>query len=116
MASIYRVVYYISRSGDNPVKIFLDSLQNIQKAKVFRLFQVYERYGLASIIPHTKKLTGTPLWEIRIKGKDNIRVIYVSRTEKSILVLHGFIKRTQKTPKKELIIALERYEDWKKRH
>lgn len=116
MKEIYHLVYYISPSGENPVKKFLDSLQKIQKAKVFRLFQVYQHYGLTSIIPHTKKLTGTPLWEIRIKGKDNIRIIYVLRTEKSIIVLHGFIKKTQKTPQKELGVALGRFNDWKKRH
>ena len=115
MTSLYRVVYFISPAGENPVKHFLDSLQHNQKVKVFRLFQVYEQYGLASIMPHTKKLRGTPLWEISIKGKDNIRVLYVSRTTKSILVLHGFIKKTQKTPQKELGLAIQRYEEWKKR-
>lgn len=109
MGSFYRIVYYTSPSGENPVQEFLDSLQKIQKAKVFRLFQIYQEYGLSAIVPHTKKLSGTPLWEIRIKGKDNIRIMYIVRTKDSILVLHGFIKKTQKTPLKELRIALERY-------
>ena len=78
MEAINQIIYYISSSGDNPVKEFLDSLQKSQKAKVFRIFQIYQLYGISSIIPHTKKLTGTPLWEIRVKGKDNIRIIYNS--------------------------------------
>lgn len=108
----YRIVYYLTPSGENPVKNFIDSLQKIQKAKIFRLFQVYIGYGLSAIVPHTKKLAGTPLWEIKIKGKDNIRIIYVVRTKDSILVLHGFIKKKQKTPRKELEIAIERYRRW----
>jgi len=72
-----RVTYYISPLGENPVKDFLDSITKIQKTKVFRVFELYEKYGLSSIIPHTKKLAGTPFWEIRILGKDNVRVIYV---------------------------------------
>jgi len=116
MVSKFLVVYYISPTGDNPVKDFLDSLQAAQKTKVFRVFQVYSRYGLSAIVPHTKKLTRTPLWEIRIRGKDNIRVIYLVRAKESILVLHGFIKKSQKTPKRELVTAMSRYEDWRKRY
>lgn len=106
------VYYYLSSSGKNPVKNFLDSLQKIQQAKVLRIFQYIEEYGLHSILPRVKKLTGTPLWEIRILGKDNIRVIYVVPTKNAVLVLHGFIKKKQKTPSKELNLALSRYYDW----
>lgn len=113
MDPMYRVIYYISPTGENPVKKFLDSLLKNQKAKVFRLFEIYQLYGLSLIIPHTRKLTDSPLWEIRIKGKDNIRIIYIAHTKSSILVLHGFIKKTQKTPLKEMNIALARYRDWK---
>ena len=111
-----QIYYYTSIKGTNPAKEFLDSLQKIQKAKVFRVFKVYQQYELSSIIPHTKKLKGSPLWEIRIRGKDNIRILYAVYTEKSILILHGFVKKTQKTPQKEMDIALERYRDWKRRY
>jgi len=47
-------------------------------------------------------------------GKDNIRIIYLTKTKTSILTLHGFVKKKQKTPQKEINIALERYEVWKK--
>jgi phage-related protein len=116
MKGKYKVVYYISQLGVNPAKRYIDSLEKIQKAKVFRIFQVYQKYGLASIVPHTKKMIGSPLWEIRIKGKDNIRIIYVLRTKESVLVLHGFTKKKQKTPQKELNLALKRYKDWTKRY
>jgi phage-related protein len=64
---------------------------------------------LQSVLPHIKKLRGTPLWEIRILGQDNLRVIYVVPYLDTVLVLHGFIKKTQKTPKKDLEVALSRY-------
>jgi len=120
MAPGCKVVYYISPSGENPVKDFLDSITKVQKAKIFRVFGLYEKYGLSSIIPHTKKLTGTPFWEIRILGrilgKDNIRVIYVLPRKECILVPHGFIKKTQKTPERELSVVYKRYGEWQKRH
>lgn len=113
MSQKFAVFYYISSSGENPVKDFLDSLNEKQRVKVFRIFEVYEEYGLNSIMPHTKKITATPFWEIRILGKDNIRIIYLMVTKENILVFHGFVKKSQKTPQKELKIVLERYKDWK---
>lgn len=108
------VQYYLTPIGENPVMEFIDSLQKQQKAKIFRIFLTIKTYGLLAILPHTKKLTGTPLWEIRILGKDNIRILYISMEQESILVLHGFIKKKQKTPQKEINLALERLNYWKK--
>lgn len=103
----WKVDYYISSSGDIPVKYFLD-LHPSAKAKVFRIFQNIKEYGLISAIPHIKKLTGTPLWEIRILGGDSVRILYITQKEKQILLLHGFVKKTNKTPSKEIGIALSR--------
>lgn len=105
------VYYYISPNGKNPVREFILSLQKYQQAKIRRILQTISEYGLLAIIPHTKKLTGTPLWEIRILGSDNIRVLYIIRAKDSIFVLHGFIKKTQKTPEKEIILALKRFQE-----
>lgn len=110
-----KIYYYISPSGENPVKEFIDALTKIQKAKIFRIFQTYQEYGLNSIVPHTKKITGTLFWEIRILGRDNVRIIYIIKTKTSVLALHGFAKKKQKIPQTELNIALGRYKDWKGR-
>lgn len=107
----FRVYYYIS-NGNNPVKDFLDSLQDTQKAKIFRIFQYFQDYGIEAIKHHTKKISGTPLWEIRILGRDNIRVIYVLPDRSRLIALHGFTKKTQKTHVKDLKIALLRYKDF----
>ena len=103
------IYYYTSSRGENPVKDFIESLSKQQKAKVFRIFMHIEEYGLLSVIPHIKKLTGTPLWEIRILGKDNIRIFYAMMSKNGIIVLHGFIKKSLKTPSKEIEVALHRY-------
>lgn len=103
----WKVTYYVSPSGNSPVKDFLDV--NIKaKVKALRIFSNIEEYGLISIIPHIKKLTGTPLWEIRILGEDSTRILYVTRSDKQILLLHAFVKKTNKTPLKEINIALKR--------
>jgi phage-related protein len=110
---VTNVVYYTSTSGENPVKRFLESLQKLQKAKIFRIFQNVEAYGLSTALPHIKKLSGTPLWEIRILGQDNIRILYVTVHQNSILLLHGFVKKTQKTPNKEINTALKRLREYR---
>jgi len=109
-----RVYYYITPRGGNPVKDFLDSLSFKQQAKILRIFQYIKIYGLHSVLPHVKKLLGTPFWEIRILGKDNLRVIYVVPKKSEVLVLHGFIKKTKKTPQKEIKTAILRWSDWQK--
>ncbi len=101
------MIYYTSASGDNPVKEFLNKRPSA-KLKALRLLSYIEEYGLSIAIPHIKKLSGTPLWEIRILGQDSIRILYVTRSEKQILLLHAFEKKTDKTPPREIKIALKR--------
>ncbi|MBI3955865.1 type II toxin-antitoxin system RelE/ParE family toxin [Candidatus Gottesmanbacteria bacterium] len=108
------VYYYTTTDGKSPFVKFLNSLQKPAAAKVIRLIAQINQYGMLSILPHTKKLTGTPLWEIRILGKDNIRVLYVTRQEHAIIVLHGFVKKTQETPSNELNIAMKRLQEVQK--
>ena len=107
-----QVVYFRYENKENPVKQFIDSLSNKQHAKIFRILLYIEKYGVSSILPHVRKITSTPLWEIRILGNYNIRIIYVLPLSNIVLLLHGFIKKTNKTPKKEINIALNRLKQW----
>jgi phage-related protein len=94
----------------------LDSLESSQQVKVLRLIQNIEIYGINSVLPHTKKLSGSRLWELSILGKDNLRLIYIIPVTDSVLILHGFNKKTRKTNPKDIAIALKRYSDWKSHH
>lgn len=116
MSSKSIIYYYTTPAGDNPVKKFLDSLSEKQQAKILRAFQLIEEYGLQLPLGHIKKLKGTSLWEIRILGKDNIRLLYTVPKRDRILILHGFVKKTQKTPAREINTAIDRYQDWIQRH
>jgi len=107
--SSWKVTYYISPSGENPVEEFIESLQLRQKSKIFGIFENIEKYGLTSVTPHLKKLTGTPFWEIRVLGQDNIRVIYLVPRVSTVLLLHGFIKKSQQTSSRDLSLAIKRY-------
>lgn len=110
----WKVIYYISPSGENPVGKFIDSCAKNQQVKILRTLKHLEEYGICAAISHIKKLSGTPFWEIRILGRDNIRIIYVVEIEKTILILNGFYKKAKKTPKKEIEICYRRHEEYKK--
>jgi len=57
-------------------------------------------------MPHAKKLTGK-IYELRIRGKEEVRIIYAF-VKNRIYLLHAFKKKTQKTPIREIKIALRR--------
>jgi phage-related protein len=58
--------------------------------------------------PYVKHLEG-PLWEMRMKGRAGIaRAAYVTAVGKRIVIVHVFVKKTQKTPRREIEIALKR--------
>ncbi len=107
MDSGWKIIYYISANGENPVKKFLDAHPKA-KLKALRILSHIEEFGISYAIPHIKKLTGTPLWEIRILGEDNARILYVTRQGKQILLLNAFMKKSNKTPRKEIDISLVR--------
>ncbi len=110
----WKIVYFISSSDENPVSNFIDGCPKKQQVKILRILKHLEEYGVQAVIPHLKKLSGTPFWEIRILGKDNIRIIYVIELKKMIVLLHGFFKKTRKTARKEIEVCYQRYKEFKK--
>lgn len=110
----WKIEMYENARGDKPVEEFMDSLEPKTRLKVIGAIELLEVFGLEGGYPHTKKLSGTNLWEYRIIGSDNIRIFYVAVTGKIFLILHGFKKKKQKTPAKEIKIAEERLQEYLK--
>lgn len=96
-----KVVYY-----DKKVKNFVNSLDKAVSAKLFHKFKLLERFGFELGIPHTKPVK-EDLFEIRVIGTVNVRIFYILRGDKAIL-LHGFIKKTRKLPRREISLALRK--------
>jgi len=93
----------------NSVDKELEALPEDMQARFFWVGELIRSRGLEKVgEPYVKHLQGG-LWEMRIKGKDGIsRAIYVVAKPKRIVVVRVFVKKTQKTPQKELKIALQR--------
>jgi phage-related protein len=87
----------------------LEALPLDQRAKFLRIAELIEANGLDRVRePYVKHLDG-PLWEIRLKGRDGIsRAIYVTASGRRVVVVRVFVKKTQKTPRRELRLAFER--------
>lgn len=101
---------------DEDVRAELEALPADMRARFYRIVELIQVYGLERVHePHIKHLDG-PLWEMRMKGKDGIsRAIYVTARGRRVVVVRVFIKKTQKTPKDEIGIALERAKEVKDR-
>jgi len=104
----YRIVYYTLPSGKIPVKKSIDSLPEKYQTKVFNTFELLEEFGLFLGQPRVKKISGTPLWELRLLGEKSLRFIFIPRKNQELFILHSFVKKTNKTPKKEIKTALQR--------
>lgn len=97
---------------DATVDAELSALPADQIAKFIRIGELIEALGLERIRePHVKHLEG-PLWEIRMKGRDGIsRALYVVARPKRVIVVRVFAKKTRKTPRREIELALKRAEE-----
>jgi len=79
------------------------------RSRIVRICNLLETFGPRQVgMPHIKSL-GNKLWEVRASGRDGIaRGIYITATGKRIVILHAFIKKSQKTPHHNIRIATQR--------
>ena len=115
MEEKWKVILYRTANGDYPVQEFVDSLEIKAQSKVKDSIKLLQEFGIRLGLPHVKKLTGTELWELRILGSNSLRVLYVAMTGKTFVLLHGFKKKKDKTPQKEIKTALNRLAELRSR-
>lgn len=88
------------------VETTLYKLEKKTISKVLRTIDLLELFGNRLGMPHSKKIFSN-FYELRIRGVQEIRIFYIFRNRK-ILLLHLFVKKTQKTPFREITLAQER--------
>lgn len=90
----------------------LDMPPKIQ-ARILRLLELVEEHGANLGAPHTAPI-GNGLFEIRAKAKEGIgRALFCYMKGERVFILHAFVKKTQKTPKKDLDLARTRLKEVK---
>ena len=88
---------------NNAVEKFIQTLNKETIARVIHTIGLLEKFGNKLELPHSKMIL-RGIFELRIYGSQNVRIFYAFSKNKAIL-LHGFIKKTPRIPKKEIGIA-----------
>jgi len=82
------------------------------RAQLTRISFMVREFGLEQMRePHVKHLQG-PIWEMRMRGRDGIaRALYVAARDRRVVIVRVFVKKTQKTPSREIDLALRRAQE-----
>jgi len=104
----WTVVLYERPNGKSPVAEFIEEQPKRNQAKIFAELDDLAEFGL---MPRGNKLRymDSKLWELRFRGEGvNYRLFFFPDEGRRMVVLHGFCKKTPKTPKRELETARQR--------
>ena len=115
----YKIELYEKIDKKTPVLEFILTLDPKQQAKIYREIDLLEKFGNELHYPHVDIIKGkkyNSLWELRIEFASNIfRIFYFLPQNNKVILLHGIVKKKQKTPKKELDTALDRMKEYLRR-
>lgn len=89
------------------VRDFIKSLEKPTQSKVLRGINLLEIYGRDLSMPHVKHIQDR-LFELRMRGSQEIRIFFTYH-ENHAYLLHGFVKKTQKIPAREIKTAEKRF-------
>src|SRR5229473_2321901 len=103
--SEWSIIFYTTAEGSEPVREFLSSLDQKAQTRFEWSIEQLRARNVQATEPLVKHIEGK-LWELRRASSGNIyRVMYFFFTGRQIVLLHGFQKKTQKTPRAEIDIA-----------
>ena len=104
--------FYATENGSQPCRDFLLSLSKDDRREVGAdIFAVQTGFPMG--LPLCKKME-SDLWEIRSAITDGICRIFFTVDGGKIILLHGFKKKTQKTPPEEISVARNRLKDYRR--
>ena len=118
---MYDIIFYDDERGREPVREYIEQLKErsitnkdarINLRKIVTYLDALERYGTRMGAPVTKHLEGE-IWELRPLAN---RILYAYFKDNKFILLHHFIKKTQKTPKREIEQAKRNLESYIERH
>ncbi len=113
------VEFYKKENGDVPILEFLLSLTPKMRAKAYSEIELLKKHGLDLREPYVKAIKGDHykgIFELRIKFASDIsRIFYFAYSNNTFVLLSGFIKKTNETPRHELERAKRYKEDYERR-
>ncbi len=107
----YRVTFYERPDGVVPVQDYIAGLGSKDKAKVLKYIDFLREHKGVLDEPYSKHIRGK-VRELRVDFSSNRhRIFYFTFVNKNIILLHAFLKRTPKTPAREIAIATHNCEN-----
>lgn len=101
----FEIIIYSKENGEQPIDKFLTGLNAKMRARVLRSITLLRDNGNELREPHTKALKDG-LFELRVQQSNDIaRILYFFMIGRTIVLLKGFVKKTQKTPSSEINLA-----------
>ena len=100
------IKFFRQSSGTEPVRDCLKALPTDEKKRIGEDIKAVQ-YGWPLGLPLVDHLEGD-IWEVRTKLVNRIARVLFAVHGSNIILLHGFIKKTQKTPRQEIDLAKER--------
>ena len=111
----YDVEYYEKADGSRPAEDFILSQDAKMQAKIFATLELLEIKGPGLREPFSKPL-GDGIFEVRAKqGSDISRVLYFFVVGRKVILTNGFVKKTQKTPSREIDRARRYRADYRRK-
>ena len=101
-----RVAFFQTEAGREPVRLWLKALPRTQRKAIGQEIKTVQ-FGWPLGMPLVRKMEAD-LWEVRLRLEDRIVRIFFTVEQDVMVLLHGFIKKGQKTPKRELDLARKR--------
>lgn len=115
----WQVEYYRKENGEIPVLDFLLTLDAKTRAKAFSEIELLQKHGTSLREPYAKSIKGDKyknLFELRVKFASNVnRIFYFTFKNNTFVLLNGFTKKSDETPKKELDKAIRYKKDYESR-
>ncbi len=110
----YQLNFYKTSSGRDIIAEFILSCEINDRNKIRTAIRIFEEYGLSLLrTKWLKKIYHNPdVYELRITGGKQIRLLFIPYNSQVFLIVHAFVKKTQEIPDKELKIALKRAKEF----
>lgn len=103
----WTIEFYQDVRGRRPVTEFIKSQPSGRQAVLVRVINLLEQYGPSLSGPHTRHVDDK-VWELRAGAG---RVFYFAHTGRRLILLHAYIKKSQRAPRREIETALRRLAD-----
>ena len=110
----WRIVYFRESGGRSPIEDSIERLAQDEQVDVAVGIDMLRSHGIALERPWVAPL-GRGLWELRVRARRQLRILYFLHTSRTFVLLHAFVKKTREVPQSEIRVATRRMNEYLRR-